>query len=579
MPSNKQHIHFENGCIYDPSVYNDIPKGSTPLPPVTERKKTTYTKQAKRPGKHFAAKQVLIFMGMVFIIVTLDFFLYLVFSIAEFAGSGDDLHNPSSYIWELKDQLSEKDGQWSVTNPDTLGGVLEENDWWALIINKEGTVTWSERAPLSETATLAETSTDNKNIERSIPTHYSLNDIALINHYQQINRYPIFVAPLENDNLLVLGTPRGSYWIADTKLPHDAMLRIPLYLVIVLLLDTLIVYLLYTFSKHTVLRNIEPALKALDDLSQERPVNVHFDGPLQAIGNKINSVSNILQRKEQARKNWIAGVSHDVRTPLAVIMGHAERISTDPEASSLDKQSGALIVQQTERIRDLIEDLNIASHLEYDMQPLRLTSFSLSRLIRSVVTDYLNRDTSEAYTFEIIISPEAEQTSFLGDERLIARALHNAINNAVKHNETGCTITVSLTMPSDHEIELSVCDDGVGCSPAILAHLQSEIALARQSILQAESSSATSHASQNPTNPIIEPPLLDSANPFATSPFNSDTATPLATPLDGLKQHGLGVALIARIVFAHGGQMIIRSAPLQGFGIVMTWNLDTHVAQ
>lgn len=569
MSDNEQHTHFKNGCIYDPSVYKTIPRGSAPLPPVVEVQRNPYPKEAKRPGKHFAAKQVLIFMGMVFIVVTLDFMLYIAFSLAEFAGSGDTLHNPSSYIWELKDNLREEDNHWTVSDPDQLKTVLEENDWWALIINKDGNVTWSERAPLSDTATLAETKTEDRSVDNTIPTHYSLNDIALINHYQKINRYPIFVAPLENDNLLVLGTPQGSYWITDTKMPQEATLRIPLYILIVVILDTLIVYLLYTFSKRTVLRNVEPALKALDDLSQERPVNVRFDGSLRAIGDKINSVSAILQRKEQARKNWIAGVSHDVRTPLAVIMGHAERIAADPSAPEPDKQSGVLIMQQTERIRDLIEDLNIASHLEYDMQPLRLTSFSLSRLIRSVVTDYLNRDTSGAYTFEINISPEAEQLPFLGDERLIARALHNAINNAVKHNAAGCTITISLAMPTNHDLELSVIDDGVGCSPVILSQLQTEVALARQSLAQ---TGTLFDVDYEPTN---EPPFVDPSTPFAPP----DPATLVSAPLDGLKQHGLGVALIARIVFAHGGRIVIRSAPLQGFGIIMTWHLDSTVAQ
>lgn len=569
MSDNEQHTHFKNGCIYDPSVYKTIPRGSAPLPPVVEVQRNPYPKEAKRPGKHFAAKQVLIFMGMVFIVVTLDFMLYIAFSLAEFAGSGDTLHNPSSYIWELKDTLREEDNHWTVSDPDQLKTVLEENDWWALIINKDGNVAWSERAPLSDTATLAETKTEDRSVDNTIPTHYSLNDIALINHYQKINRYPIFVAPLENDNLLVLGTPQGSYWITDIKMPQEATLRIPLYILIVVILDTLIVYLLYTFSKRTVLRNVEPALKALDNLSQERPVNVRFDGSLRAIGDKINSVSTILQRKEQARKNWIAGVSHDVRTPLAVIMGHAERIAADPNAPELDKQSGMLIMQQTERIRDLIEDLNIASHLEYDMQPLRLTSFSLSRLIRSVVTDYLNRDTSGAYTFEINISPEAEQLPFLGDERLIARALHNAINNAVKHNAAGCTITISLTMPTDHELELSVIDDGIGCSPVILSQLQTEVALARQSLAQTGTPFDVDY------EPINEPPFINPSTPFAPP----DPATLVSAPLDGLKQHGLGVALIARIVFAHGGRIVIRSAPLQGFGIIMTWHLDSTVAQ
>ncbi len=276
-----------------------------------------------------------------------------------------------------------------------------------------------------------------------------------------------------------------------------------------------------------------------------------------------------MQRKEQARKNWIAGVSHDVRTPLAVIMGHAERIASDPHVPDPNKQSGVLIMQQTERIRDLIEDLNIASHLEYDMQPLRLTSFSLSRLIRSVATDYLNRDTSGAYAFEINIAPEAEQLPFLGDERLIGRALHNAINNAVKHNAAGCTITISLTMPTNHDLELSVIDDGVGCSPVILSQLQTEVALARQSLAQTGTSFGIDY------EPINEPPFINPSTPFAPP----DPATLVSAPLDGLKQHGLGVALIARIVFAHGGRIVIRSAPLQGFGIIMTWHLDSTVAQ
>ena len=104
---------------------------------------------------------------------------------------------------------------------------------------------------------------------------------------------------------------------------------------------------------------------------------------------------------------------------------------------------------------------------------------------------------------------------------------------------------------------------------ATLSQLQAEITLARQSLLQAGASL------NEEDNPIAEPPFIDPSTPFAPP----DPATMVSTPLDGLKQHGLGVALIARIVFAHGGQIVIRSAPLQGFGIIMTWQLDATVAQ
>ena len=76
-----------------------------------------------------------------------------------------------------------------------------------------------------------------------------------------------------------------------------------------------------------------------------------------------------LRNKDTARANWIAGVSHDIRTPLSMIMGYASQLKTSSDLSDEMEKKLSVILKQSERIKNLINDLNLASKLEYNMQP------------------------------------------------------------------------------------------------------------------------------------------------------------------------------------------------------------------
>ena len=202
-------------------------------------------------------------------------------------------------------------------------------------------------------------------------------------------------------------------------------------------------------------------LDALDNLAQGKPAKVRFSGMLRVVGNRINAVSDTLLRKETARKNWVAGVSHDVRTPLAIAMGHAEQLEHNSSLSEDARESAAIITRQGIRIRDLIEDLNIATQLEYDMQPLKIDTIVVAKTLRSVVVDYLNQGIDDHAEFDLDIAETASQALIKGDERLLKRALRNAIDNSLKHNPDHCRITISLNI-NDKGVALCVADDGRG---------------------------------------------------------------------------------------------------------------------
>ena len=85
----------------------------------------------------------------------------------------------------------------------------------------------------------------------------------------------------------------------------------------------------------TTYKRIKQLFIGIKDLQAEKPVNLKTRGIFKELALSINNASNTIQRKNKAleqrdgaRLNWIAGISHDIRTPLAVIMGYARNFHT-----------------------------------------------------------------------------------------------------------------------------------------------------------------------------------------------------------------------------------------------------------
>lgn len=123
---------------------------------------------------------------------------------------------------------------------------------------------------------------------------------------------------------------------------------------------------------------------------------------------------------------------------------------------------------QSVKIKELVQDLNLVSQLEYEMQPLHLEVIRLSKLIRSYAAELLNSGISDTYTIEIEIAENAENAVLEGDARLILRAISNLVQNSIKHNPNGCKIYLALECTKKYAkncLILSVTDDGIGISP------------------------------------------------------------------------------------------------------------------
>ncbi len=447
-------------------------------------------KIAAKVFNKYISKYLLSFIGLILFLVVLNIaaFAFTFYSaIAKNFGSA----SPQIMLREIA-EASSADG---IT--DEAEKMLAANTLWAMYLNTEGSCNWTVNLP------------------EEIPAEYTIQDIAGFSK-GYLKDYPVFVWGDEN-GLLVIGYPKNSYMkITSNYYPIDMLRKIPLFFLGAVVFDLLVLFLAYSHSKAKISRNTGPIISSVAALSEGKSVNLDLNGELSEIADSINKASNIIKRQNTARANWISGVSHDIRTPLSMIMGYAERIANDKDADSRMKEQAAVISRQSIKIKDLVQDLNLVSRLEYEMQPLQKENIRLSKLLRSYAIDLINSGLPDFYSLEIRISPDSENSLIECDAKLIARAINNLVQNSIHSNPDGCTIILALRITED-KLLLTVQDNGIGISAEKMEELENK------------------------------PHYMES----------TDDRLDL--------RHGLGLLLVRQIVKAHHGTIEIESKPQKGF--------------
>lgn len=355
-----------------------------------------------------------------------------------------------------------------------------------------------------------------------VPDAYTLNDIALIAHYHTVKGQPAFIWE-RPDGLLLVAFPAGTYETMTITWPRETWTSLPTYIGGIIVADLLILFAAYVVYRRRTQRAVEPINDALGALSRGGRAQLDLKGDLAPIADQINETSDILEHKDRAREQWIRGVSHDIRTPLSLIIAKAEGIAADEGAVDATRSEARAIRTQGLKIKDLVADLNAASQLSFSERPLDLERVHLAKLLRSIAASYLNSGLDAAHPLDFELDDACSDAVVLGDERMLTRLVENLLANARLHNPDGCAIAMTLvprTVDGTRCAELRVSDDGAGIDPAALTALEERLSRAR-------------------------------------------LAPDDAVPDDA--GHGLGLVLVDRIARAHGGSFDVAGSPGAGF--------------
>ena len=257
-----------------------------------------------------------------------------------------------------------------------------EDGQWLMLLDEDGQVVWSFRKP------------------EDVPEHYTLTDVAVFARWY-LNDYPV-KCWVREDGLLVVGSPKGSEWKHAMDMKMQDLLQLPQWGLAFFLLALVSVLGLAWLTVRRWFRRDQ-------------------------------------QVRDAARSNWINGVSHDIRTPLSVVMGYAAQMEQAPELLPEYRRKAGAIRAQSQVIRDLVNDLNLTMRLDCEMQALRKEPIRPAAFLRQIAADFLNGGMAEGFDFEMDL-PQTPLPELEADPYLLRRAVNNLLTNCVRHNDPGCSV-------------------------------------------------------------------------------------------------------------------------------------------
>lgn len=310
---------------------------------------------------------------------------------------------------EILTSLSVKNGTYELGEKEAES--LLKHGQFAMLLDKDGKILWSEALP------------------KELRKTYTLQDVARFTRYY-LEDYPVRTYVV-GQGLLVIGGKKDQVWKYNVEFDVSLMK------------DLMKIFPLLTLSNIIV-------LVAVPIWIQKRRA----------------------KQKEEERTEWIAGVSHDVRTPLAIVLGNAEMIADSTGEAEVRQRAKAIEVQGI-RLRRLVENLNLSSKLEYGAGKFEKKKVRISRFLRRILTEIMNQTEDDRYQFTLDIEDGLQDLELCFNEDLVERAVMNLLHNAIRHNLGGCRIEMRLYQDRKNHVFLELGDHGKGVSKEFLRRLNS----------------------------------------------------------------------------------------------------------
>lgn len=338
--------------------------------------------------------------------------------------------------------------------------VLEDKDIWIQILDENGDQVYSYNAP-------------NKLNKKYTP-------MELINGYKYAGGLPnsdatnILVSSKNIGDIeytYLIGFPRGriekyiiTYNIKDLA---DTLIKV---IWIVLSIDLIIALMVgYIFSKRLT-KPMKDIIKGVENL-EEGKFDVYYKekGLYVSVYKKLNKLSDTLKSNEiernkldKSKQEWIANISHDIKTPLSSIKGYAEILSDEEYDINREeaKDYGVIINEKSEYIKELVDDLNLTMKLKSSDRVLNKKDENIVRIIKDSVIQILNDPKYSNRDVEFISNKDSIIKSV--DSMLFKRVINNLVYNALIHNNDKVNIKVEVEYISEAETIINIEDNGKG---------------------------------------------------------------------------------------------------------------------
>ncbi|HAE43778.1 MAG TPA: hypothetical protein DCG34_12805 [Clostridiales bacterium] len=175
------------------------------------------------------------------------------------------------------------------------------------------------------------------------------------------------------------------------------------------------------------------------------------------MASQIQQEINLRKKSESSRQQLTLDIAHDLKNPLAIIMGYAEYCLNNPD--KIDEKHIRSIYQNCYRADTLINNLFELSKLDSPEYKLNTVKMDMSEFLRSKMAGYINMLESADFSYEFDI-PEYEINVDM-DHEAMDRVISNLMENTLRYNKSGTKLSLKL-QNIDNDAQITFMDDGIG---------------------------------------------------------------------------------------------------------------------
>jgi signal transduction histidine kinase len=329
---------------------------------------------------------------------------------------------------------------------------LQENQLWIQIIDQDGRETYRYLKP------------------DHIPMHYSAKDILEINRTGRMGNTSAYLNSIQykqSEWIYIICFPIKINQI--TAYVNGSIFNngktIGMVLAVTILLTGIVSGIGYGYW---ITRKLSGITAAVDDVTKRRYLPVKDPGTFEEVYHSLNALDSeiresdkLREQTEKMQKEWIANITHDLKTPLSPIKGYAELLADAKEGipSAEIERYAKIMLKNIAYASTLIDDLKLTYQLENGIVPMQVTTYNLVRFIKELIIDILN---SSAYEERLIhFQCNKDNISMSFDATLLTRAFHNLILNAFIHGDENTEVNLSINIIKD-KIQIIIRDNGKG---------------------------------------------------------------------------------------------------------------------
>lgn len=207
------------------------------------------------------------------------------------------------------------------------------------------------------------------------------------------------------------------------------------------------------------LTRLTEAAEAMGEGELEEPIEIPGDDEIARLGRRFNEMVEQVTGAEQQRRAFLANISHELRTPIAVIQGNLDQLLEDQKHTK-DAPTLWIIRQEAVTLNRLIDDLFTLARLEEAQLPIIATNVDLHQLANQVVENLRAVAWQQSrVSVESLVSASIPQVR--ADRSRLRQILVNLLYNGIRHTPEGGMVVVQAE-PRERDVLVSVRDTGVG---------------------------------------------------------------------------------------------------------------------